>query len=171
MASFTERLLGAATLNVHTYEEVEADTTAMGQAMGVVILSSLAAGIGNIGRGGPGILAGVVGALLGWLIWAGLTYLIGTRLLPEPRTRADWAQLLRTTGFAAAPGIVRVLGIIPLLGWLALGIANLWMLAAFVVAVKQALDYTSTGRAIGVCLIGFVANGLISLLFMRLFVW
>ena len=171
MASFTERLLGAATLNVHTYEEVEQDTTAMGQAIGVVILSSVAAGIGNVWRGGPGILAGVVGALLGWLVWAGLTYLIGTRLLPEPRTRANWSQLLRTTGFAAAPGIVRVLGIIPLLGWLALGIASLWMLAAFVVAVRQALDYTSTGRAIGVCLIGFVANGLISLLFMRLFVW
>ena len=169
MASFTERLVGAATLSVHTYEEVEADTTAMAQAIGVVILSSLAAGIGNIGRGGPGILAAVVGALLGWLVWAGLTYLIGTRLLPEPRTRANWSQLLRTTGFAAAPGIVRVLGIIPLLGWLVFGIANLWMLAAFVVAVKQALDYTSTGRAIGVCLIGWVANGVISL-FLRLFV-
>jgi len=176
MASFTERLVGAATLNVHTYEEVEADSTAIGQAMGIVILSSLAAGIGDIGRGGPGILAAVVGALLGWLVWAGLTYLIGTRLLPEARTRADWGQLLRTTGFAAAPGIVRVLGIIralpfvgPLLGWLVLGIASLWMLAAFVVAVRQALDYTSTGRAIGVCLIGWVANGAI-FLFLRLFV-
>ena len=169
MASFTERLLGAATLNVHTYEEVEADTTAMAQAIGVVILSSLAAGIGNIGRGGPGILAAAVGALLGWLVWAWLTYLIGTRLLPEPRTRANWSQLLRTTGFAAAPGIVRVLGIIPLLGWLVFGIANLWMLAAFVVAVRQALDYTSTGRAVGVCLIGWVANGVI-FLFLRLFV-
>ena len=169
MASFTERLVGAATLNVHTYEEVEADSTAIGQAMGVVILSSLAAGIGDIGRGGPGILAAVVGALLGWLVWAGLTYLIGTRLLPEARTRADWGQLLRTTGFAAAPGIVRVLGIIPLLGWLVLGIASLWMLAAFVVAVRQALDYTSAGRAIGVCLIGWVANGAI-FLFLRLFV-
>ena len=100
--------------------------------------------------------------MFGWLIWAGLTYLIGTRLLPESRTRADWGQLLRTTGFAAAPGIVRVLGIIPLLGWLVFGIAYLWMLAAFVVAVKQALDYTSTGRAIGVCLIGWVANWVMS---------
>ena len=140
----------------------------MGQAMGVVILSSLAAGIGSIWRGGPGVLGGVVGALLGWLIWALLTYLIGTRLLPEARTRADWGQLLRTTGFATAPGIVRVFGIIPLLGWLVLGIAYLCMLAAFVVAVKQALDYTSTGRAIGVCLIGWVANGVI-FLFLRSF--
>ena len=168
MASFTERLIGAATLNIHTYEEVERDATAMGQAMGVVILSSLAAGVGNIWRGGPGVLAAVVAALLGWLIWALLTYLIGTWLLPEARTRADWGQLLRTTGFAAAPGIVRVFGIIPLLGWLALGIAYLWMLAAFVVAVKQALDYRSTGRAVGVCLIGWVANGVI-FLFLRLF--
>ena len=168
MASFTQRLVGAATLNVHTYEEVERDATAMGQAIGVVILSSLAAGIGNIWRGGPGVLAGVVGALLGWLVWALVTYLIGTRLLPESRTRADWGQLLRTTGFTATPGIARVFGIIPLLGWLVLGVANLWMLAAFVVAVKQALDYRSTGRAIGVCLIGWVANGVI-FLFLRFF--
>lgn len=159
MTKFTERIVNAAVLRVRTYEEVEGDKNAMAQAIGVVILSSIAAGIGNIGRDVPqiGVLAGIVSAVLGWLLWAGLTYFIGTRVLPESRTRADWGQLLRTTGFAAAPGILRVFGIVPFLGWLVSGIVYLWMLAAFVIAVRQALDYTSTGRAVRVCLIGWIA--------------
>ena len=90
MKSFTQRVIGAAKLDVHIYEEVEADTTAMGQAMGVVALSSVAAGIGAVGREGtPGLIGGLVAALLGWLLWAGLTYFIGTRILPTPQTHAD----------------------------------------------------------------------------------
>ena len=162
MTSFTQRVIGAAKLDAHIYEEVEADTTAMGQAMGVVALSSVAAGIGAVGREGtPGLFGGLVGALLGWLLWAGLTYFIGTRILPTPQTRADWGELLRTTGFAAAPGMLRILGIVPGLTGLVFFVAGVWMLAAFVVAVRQALDYTSTGRAVGVCLIGWLVNGAI----------
>ena len=159
MASFAERVIGAAKLDVRIYEEVEADRTAMGQAMGVVVLSSLAAGIGMIGRAGaPGLIVGVLAALIGWFMWAWLTYIIGTRLLPMSQTHADWGQLLRTTGFSAAPGILRILGVVPLLGGLVLFITGIWMLVAMVIAVRQALDYTSTGRAIGVCLIGWVVN-------------
>ena len=161
MTSFTQRLIGAAKLDVHIYEEVEADTTAMGQAMGVVALSSVAAGIGAVGEGAPGLFGGLVAALLGWLLWAGLTYFIGTRILPTPQTHADWGELLRTTGFAAAPGMIRILGIVPGLTGLVFFVAGVWMLAAFVVAVRQALDYTSTGRAVGVCLIGWLVNNAI----------
>ncbi len=162
MTSFTQRVIGAAKLNVHIYEEVEADTKALGQAMGVVALSSVAAGIGAVGREGmPGLFGGLVGSLLGWLIWAGLTYFIGNRILPTPQTHADWGELLRTTGFAAAPGMIRILGIVPGLTGLVFFVAGVWMLAAFVVAVRQALDYTSTGRAVGVCLIGWIVNGAI----------
>ena len=159
MASFAERVIGAAKLDVHTYEEVEADRTAFGQAMVVVVLSSLAAGIGMIGRAGAlGLIIGVLAALIGWFMWAWLTYIIGTRLLPMPQTHADWGQLLRTTGFSAAPGILRILGVVPVLGGLVFLVAGIWMLVAMVIAVRQALDYTSTGRAIGVCLIGWVVN-------------
>ncbi len=158
MASFAERVIGAARLDVRIYEEVEADTTAFGQAMGVVVLSSLAAGIGMIGRAGaPGLLAFTISTLLGWFIWAGLTYFIGTRILPMPQTHADWGQLLRTIGFASSPGILRILGVVPVLGGLVFLVTGIWMLVAMVIAVRQAFDYTSTGRAIGVCLIGFVA--------------
>ena len=162
MTSFAQRVIGAAKLDAHIYEEVEADTTAMAQAMGVVALSSVAAGIGAAGREGtPGLLGGLVAAVLGWLLWAGLTYFIGTRILPTPQTHADWGELLRTTGFAAAPGMIRILGIVPGLTVPVFFVAGVWMLAAFVVAVRQALDYTSTGRAVAVCLIGWIVNGAI----------
>ena len=157
MASLTERMIGAAKLDVATYEEVENDPTAMGQAMLVVVLSSVAAGIGTIGMIGiRGLVIGTIVAIVGWFLWAGLTFLIGTKLLPEPQTQADFGQLLRSIGFSASPGVLRILGIIPILGWLISLAASIWMLVAMVIAVRQALDYKSTGRAVGVCLIGFV---------------
>jgi hypothetical protein len=150
-------MIGAAKLDPQTYEEVEHDTNAMGQAMGVVVLSAVAAGIGAIGQGGAGGVVGVtIGALIGWFIWAGLTFVIGTKVLPEPQTKADMGELLRTIGFAASPGVVRILGVVPVLGPLIVFGASVWMLVAMVIAVRQALDYKSTGRAIGVCVIGFV---------------
>jgi len=157
MSTFAERMIGAATLDVHTYEEVEADTTATTQAMGVVVLSSLAQGIAGLtqGGGGFGFVAGAMGALIGWFIWAFLVYIIGTKILPEPQTRSDLGELLRTTGFSASPGLLRVLGVIPLLGGLITLVVSIWMLIAMIIAVRQALDYQSTGRAVGVCLIGW----------------
>lgn len=156
MASLTKRMIGAAVLDVKTYEEVEADKAATGQAMTVVILSSLAAGVGTISLGLDMLLWMTIAALVGWFIWAGLTYVIGTKLLPEPQTQSDMGELLRTIGFSTAPGILRILGFIPFLGALISFAAGVWMLVAMVVAVRQALDYKSTGRAVGVCLIGFI---------------
>ena len=161
--TFVERLIGAAKLDVRTYEEVEHDPGATAQAMAVVAMSSIAAGIAvSTWGGGTGVITGIIAALLGWLAWAWITYFIGTRILPGPQTRADWGQLLRATGFASAPGILRILAVVPLLGWLVFFVAAVWMLAAFVVAVRQALDYTSTLRAVGVCLIGWVFYAIVS---------
>ena len=132
MASFTERMIGAAKLEVRTYEEVEADTTATGQAMAVVILSSVAAGIGGIGivglrpAGLTGFLVGSGAGLIRWVAWALLTYFIGTRLLPEPRTRAALPELLRTTGFAQSPGVLLVVGVVPGLAPFILAIVTVW---------------------------------------------
>jgi hypothetical protein len=164
MTSFTNRILLAAKLNPALYEEVEADRTAMGQAMGVVVLASLAAGIGSmsqVGIGIGGLLMGTISALVGWAAWAALIYLIGTRLLPEPQTKSDYGELLRTIGFASAPGLVRILGIIPGLMGIVFLVSGIWMLVATVIAARQALDYQSTARAVGVCLIGWLAQVLI----------
>jgi hypothetical protein len=152
-------MIRAAKLDVNLYEEVEADKGAMGQAMQVVILSSVAAGIGTIGTTGiKGLVLGTIVALVGWFIWAFLTYFIGTRLLPEPQTKADYGELLRTIGFSSSPGVLRVLGIIPMLGNILNFIVGIWMLVAMVIAVRQALDYKSTWRAVGVCLIGWIVQ-------------
>jgi hypothetical protein len=155
MATFLDRMVGAAKLDVRTYEEVEADPTAMSEAMAVVLLSSVAAGIGE-GAGFLGLLVSAGLALVGWFVWAFLTYFIGTKLLPEPQTRADLGQMLRTIGFASSPGVLRVAGIVPVVGWVVVPIANIWLLVAMVVAVRQALDYTSVWRAVGVCVVGWL---------------
>ena len=163
MASFKNRMIRAAKLDVHLYEEVEADKGAMAQAMTVVILSAVALGIGSGNAGLRGIIILTIVALIGWYVWAFLTYLIGTKLLPEPETRSDYGELLRTIGFSSAPGLIRILGIIPIPGLRdpLFAVASIWMLVAMVIAVRQALDYTSTGRAIGVCMIGWVVQILI----------
>ena len=161
MTSLQDRKIRAAKLDVQLYEEVEAEQGAMVQAMTVGILSALAAGIGSANVGLLGMVISMVAALIGWYVWAFLTYFIGTRFLAEPQTRADHRELLRTIGFSSAPGLIRVLGIIPGLRTLLFLVAGIWMLVAMVSAVRQALDYTSTGRAIGVCVIGWVVQILI----------
>jgi len=157
LATFKDRLIRSAKLDVHVYEEVEADAKASGQAMLVVILSSVAAGIGSIERGGLiGIVIGTIMALGGWFIWAYITYLVGTKILPEPQTSSNPGELLRTIGFSSSPGLIRVFGIIPGLAGIVFLVAFVWMLVAMVIAVRQALDYKSTLRAVGVCIIGWL---------------
>ncbi len=157
MNIFWNRVIRAARLEVNLYEEVEADRGALGQAVAVVVLSSVAAGVGSIVRLGIiGIVTGTLISLVGWCVWAFLIYLIGTKLLPEPQTKADYGELLRTIGFASAPGLIRVLGIIPGLMLVTQFVASVWMLIATVIAVRQALDYTSTLRAVAVCSIGWI---------------
>jgi hypothetical protein len=165
MTNFKDRIILAAKLNATLYEEVEADKGAMLQAMGVVVLSSIAAGVGSIGAGGfGGILIGMIASLGGWYIWAYLTYFIGTKILPEPQTKAELGELLRTIGFSSSPGLIRVFGIIPGLGEVVFSVASIWMLVAMVIAVRQALDYKSTLRAVGVCAIGWIIQSLILVL-------
>lgn len=165
MTSFQDRIIRAAKLDIRLYEEVEADKSAMAQAVVVVVLSSIAAGIGSITQGGvSGILLGTVTALFGWFVWAYLTYFIGTKILPEVQTKADYGELLRTIGFSSSPGLIRVLGIIPGLAGIVFLVASIWMLIAMVIAVRQALDYQSTFRAVGVCIIGWIIQALFFLL-------
>lgn len=169
MASFVDRVVGAARLDSRTYEEVERDTTATPQALAVVVLVALASGIGAYSLGLRGVFGTVVAALVGWVVWAAIIFVVGTKVLPEPRTKSDMGELLRTIGFASSPGLLLVLRVIPLLGVLLGLVVWIWQLAATVVAVRQALDYTSTGRAILVCIIGWVVNVAIVMGFTMLF--
>ena len=153
------RMIRACRLDVHLFEEVEADSSATRQALLVVGLAALAIGIASFALGTTGLVGlflGVVTAIAGWALWAWILYLIGTKILPSPETHADWGQLARTVGFAQSPGIFRVFGVLPVVGWIIFLVVSVWMLVAMVIAVRQALDYTSTLRALGVVLLGFI---------------
>jgi hypothetical protein len=151
--TFPQRAIGAARLEVPVFEEIEADRDATAQALLVVVLSNLAAGIGVTSYYNGPVLHGVLLALLLWVFWATSTYIVGVYLMPEPQTRTSVGELLRTIGFAASPGILRVFGFIPALGNVIYGLSTAWMFVAMVIAIRQALDYKSTGRALLVCVI------------------
>lgn len=154
--TFVQRIAGATALQSAVYEEVEHDPGALPQAVVVVLAASIAAGIGLGGLSGRG-LAGIplqaAASLAAWVAWAMLTLQIGTRLLPERQTQADVGELLRTLGFAASPGLLGVLALLPGLAGPVFALTSIWMLLAMVVAVRQALDYSSIGRALAVCLV------------------
>ena len=157
-SSFLQRLGGAMVLRAATYEEVEADRRATSQAVAIVVLSSLAAGLGSRGFGASRPVDYAffsVVALTAWVAWAFLVFEIGARILPAAQTRVSVGELLRTTAFATAPGLLRVAGVVPGLAVPIFAVTSVWMLVAMIVAVRQALDYTSTGRAIAVCSVGW----------------
>jgi hypothetical protein len=156
MATLVERAVGAARLDAGIYEEIEHDPAALGQAITIVTVASVAAGIGAAQGGSGAVVAGVVTSLVGWFIWATLTWIVGTKILPEATTKADLGELLRTLGFSAAPGVLGVVGFVPVVGTIIALIAIGWQLAAMVVALRAALDYSGNARAIAVCLLGFL---------------
>jgi hypothetical protein len=160
-------MLGAARLNGRTYEDVEADPRSNWDAFVVVILASFAAAIGSGVTTVLGIGAVTLAASLTWFIWAALTFVIGTTLLSGSETHATLGEMLRTTGFSAAPGILRVFGFLPVVGWPIFAISTVWMLLAFVVAVRHALDFTSSGRALLVCLLGWLIHAVVFFGFVR----
>jgi len=166
MAGYVQRLIGAAKLDASTSEEVEADRGATPQALLTVVLSSVLAGIGANGIGEVGGLLWVAFlALCGWVAWAAITWFVGTKMLPEPQTQSNPGELLRTLGFASAPGFLRVFLLAPVIGRVVGYVVAIWMLMAMVVAVRQALDFKSTPRAVLVCFVGFVIYVVIGIIF------
>jgi hypothetical protein len=157
MADLTGRMIGAMQADVKTFTEIEADQSAMGQAITVIVIAGVAALIGNIFRAGiaAGIL-GLIGSLLGYGLFSLMVFLIGTKVMPEPTTKADFNETFRVVGFAASPGVFNILAIVPYLGPLISLLVGLWSLVIAVVAVREVLDYSNTGRAIIVCLISAV---------------
>ena len=163
--TFPQRAIGAARLEVPVFEEIEADRTATSQALLIVVLSSLAAGVGLSGVYNAPVLHRVMLALLLWVFWAIATYIVGVHLMPEPQTQSNVGELLRTIGFAASPGILRIFGIVPVIGGTIYIVSTLWMLVAMVIAIRQALDYRSTWRAALVCVITGLAGVVMAALF------
>ena len=162
------RMLGAARLNVATFEDVEHDSSATLQAMLVVIIVSIASGVGSVLGDDSDLLKGVgfgvIRGLVSWAVWAFAAWFVGSKILGTQETQADWGQLARGTGFAQTPGILTVLVFIPILGAILLVVAFFWQLAAMVIAIRQSLDYTSTFRAFAVVLIALIPVAIVNAL-------
>ncbi len=150
--SIWDRMKGAAMLDVATYEEVEHDESLTTQAAIVVLIAALARGVAGFNDGENGIIVGVVAALFSWLVWAGVTYLIGDKLL---KGTATWGELLRTLGYAQAPAVLLILGFLPLVGNVVAAIVGIWLLVTGIVAIRQALDF-DTGKAILTAFLGWL---------------
>ena len=163
MASFQQRLIGAVSLKAATYEDVEHDSSATFQAAGVVVVASFTTSVGwYFGFGGAGLIVrGALRALVAWLVASAVLWFIGTRMLPGKNTEADLGQLLRTLGFAQTPGLFGLLVVVPVIGLFVPFLVAMWVIAATFVAVRQALDYDDTFRAIMVCLLGWIVGAVV----------
>jgi len=165
MNTYTNRITRALKLDPSVYEEIENDKKAITQAMATVALASVAAGVGaSVPIGAAGLFWGIFATFVGWLVWAGIVYVVGVKMLATSHTISGIGELLRVIGFSSAPGFFRILGVFQPFQAIIFLVTGIWMLAAMVVAVRQALDFTSTARAIGVCLIGWLIQALIIVL-------
>ena len=159
------RIIGVLTLNVNTYEEIEADKNATIQAFSIVVLSSIVTAIILKPETGFSLTNFISTSIIGiflWALWALVTMFIGTKLLPTQETSSNWGELARTTGYAQAPKLFSIFAIIPILTTIVLLIVGIWNLITMIIAIRQALDYTSTWRAVFVVLIGFIPYAIIA---------
>ena len=168
MNTLFKRMIGAARLDAQTYEQVEADHSSMAGAVLTAVVASVAAAIGTGARDVLTLISATAVLLMTWIVWVALTYVIGTRLLPEPSTHADLGEVLRTTGFSASPGILRIFAVIPSISLPIFVGVSFWMLFAFVTAIRQALDYRSLLRAVAVCFLGWLIYGVLFFGFVRI---
>jgi hypothetical protein len=132
------RIIGVFKLSAATFEEIENNASLTLPAAIIVVLVSLVSGLGNGLFNGfihktflGGFLGSMISVLLGWLLWSGVTWFVGTRLF---KGSADLGQMLRVIGFAYLP---MLLSIIPCLGGF---IGIIWTIAAGFIAIRQGLD-------------------------------
>ena len=168
MNNFFNRVFRAIKIDVDLYEEVERDKSATFQAGLVVVLSSMAAGVGALQLGASNFLIAPVLSLISWYVWAYIIYFVGVKLFPDKNTKSDHGELLRTIGFSSAPGLIRIFGITPDLMTVTFIGSAFWMLACMVVGVRAALDYTSLWRALGVVVVSWIFQAILLLIILIL---
>ncbi len=159
MATFLERLRLAFTVNSDFYEEIISDPKTQAHSLWVVAIFAMAASFGTFGRaGGTAVNISLFVTLFSWYIWAFTTYYLGTRFFAETDTPKDKKTIMRVMGFASAPGILRIFGLIPHLSGLLFIVSSLWMLYASATGLKKALNYSSMSRAVGLTLASYILS-------------
>ena len=174
MKLFFIRAYRAAKLDATVFDEVMENTKLMTQAIIVVFFYGMAVSYGTFGRAGvTGINSALVITLIGWYIWAFSTYIAGVRLFPEAGTTADRKAFMRAMAFASSPGWLRILGLVPEMGGAVFAVISIWMVVAAVVAVKKALNYSSTQRAAAITVVCWILStlfqGLLYIMFFSVF--
>ena len=154
--NYFERLKKAIFLDVAFYEEVEKDKKFNDQALMTVAFVSVVQGLMIAGFAPIALVQGILGSLVRFLFWAFFIAFVGTRILPEPETESNTGELIRTLGFAYAPGLLVILKIFPVINIFVDPMVVILQLAAMTIAVRQALDFNSTVRAVGVCIVAFI---------------
>ena len=163
------RIFRAIKIDVELYEEVERDKSATIQAGLVVVLSSMAAGVGALQLGASNFILAPIFSLISWYVWAYIIYFVGVKLFPEKNTQSDHGELLRTIGFSSAPGLIRIFGVTPDLMAVTFIGSAFWMLACMVVGVRAALDYNSLWRALGVVVVAWIFQAILLFAILILF--
>jgi hypothetical protein len=157
--TLVQKMIRAARLDIELYEEVEKDQEATRQAFLVVLIAGICGGIGTMGVAeGTGLIKGLLSEVIGWLLWSGIIFLTAILL----NRRLELGELVRCLGFAYSPHALNILGFIPIIGFLIFGVVFLWGLAAFVVAVRQALD-CETGMALLIVILSSIPYVIIRL--------
>ena len=156
--SITDRMLGALRLETATYEEVEADEKATGEAAFIVVATSLLSGaVNGVLTGASSGFFGALGSFLGWVFYAWVAYIVGVKLFPGPATKSSWGEVARTLGYANMPRFLIIFELVPGLAAITRTVVGLWVLAATIVALRSALDI-SIGRAIWIAIASAIAQ-------------
>ena len=163
---FLNRIYRSIKIDADLFDEVQKDKSATIQAGVVVLIASLAAGVGSIHLGASNFLFAPILSLISWFVWTYIVYFVGVKLFADTKTNATPTSLLRAIGFSSAPGIIRVFGFTPELMTVTFIGSALWMLACMVVAVRQTLNFKSLWKALGVVVMSWFvqAFALISIL-------
>lgn len=161
MTKFIGRLIRALKLDPLVYSEIKQDRSVLIQSLLLALISSIASGMGNSGGYSEKILFLSLMFFGGWFFWSILIYVLGTKVFPEPETETSLIDIFRVTGFAATPGLLKILAFLPAFTGIILFGATVWMLGCTVVASKQALHYQSMPRAMGITLLSWISYQLI----------
>ena len=168
MTIVIERAQRVMQLQQPVFRTIARDPNATKQAAIVVAVVAIASAIGGADEGAGGIFVGLIGAFLGWLIYAGMAWFFGTNIFGTPTTVTNWESLLRTLGYAQAPGILSIFGFIPLLGWIAALVGGIWAIVTAIIAIRETLGF-GTGRAIITAIVAAIASAMVAAIIALLF--
>jgi hypothetical protein len=158
MNSLVRQTIGAMTFRAAIYREIATQPGATAPAIGILLLSCFVPGSVSIVYG---TLGGILYSFSGWAIWICLAYMIGAKIFPESPVDSGLLRLLRAGGFAASPALLGFFGLAAVVGHILPITTTVWVIAATAVAIREALQYRTTSRAVAVCLASWAGTLLI----------